>query len=98
MRRPSSPTTLSGDAVPLGERLRLTQYLRGAAVVLVLTCAGLAPDMLAPGRDEAVASTLAFAAVVLLAELVSRTPVGRRHAVLRPGDPAAVGTRCCCSR
>jgi diguanylate cyclase (GGDEF)-like protein len=80
--RPSPPTTLSGDAVPLAERLRLTQYLRGAAVVLLLVCAGLAPDMLAPWPDQAVQSTLVFAALVLIVELGSRTPVGRRHALL----------------
>jgi hypothetical protein len=38
----------STDAVPLGERLRVTQLLRLAAIGLVLLCALLAPESLTP--------------------------------------------------
>jgi diguanylate cyclase (GGDEF)-like protein len=72
----------SGETVPLGERLRLTQYLRLAAVWLLLLCAALAPATLAPGRGDAVRVTVAFAAVALVVELLSRTRAGRRHAIV----------------
>ena len=46
-RAGTTPTSLaSGETVPLRERLRLTQYLRVAAMLLVLTAAVLAPDTL----------------------------------------------------
>lgn len=64
-RRPS-------DAVPLGERLRVLQALRAAGVGLLLLCATLAPEVLAPGRRPAVVCTLLYVAVVLLAEAVTR--------------------------
>lgn len=70
---PAGATSVStGETVPLRERMRLTQYLRVGGVVLVLTAALLAPETLSPGRDEAVLSTLVFAGLVALAELVSR--------------------------
>jgi diguanylate cyclase (GGDEF)-like protein len=71
----------STDAVPLGERLRVTQLLRLAAIGLVLLCALLAPESLTPivdgeaakdYRDTAVATTLCYAVVVALAEGLSR--------------------------
>jgi diguanylate cyclase (GGDEF)-like protein len=81
LRRPT--TTLSGDeTVPLRERLRLTQYLRSGAVLLVLLCAALAPGTLAPGRREAVGSTLVYAGVVALAEVVSRVRLTPARAVV----------------
>jgi two-component system cell cycle response regulator len=77
---PTRPAMRSSDAVPLAERLRLTQLLRVAAVGLLLLCAGLAPESLAPYRDQAVATALAYAVVVALAEVVAR--VVRSHAVV----------------
>jgi hypothetical protein len=45
--------------VPVAERLRVTQYLRLAAIGLLLLCAVLAPQALAPGRRQAVLTTVA---------------------------------------
>jgi diguanylate cyclase (GGDEF)-like protein len=72
----------SGETVPLRERLRLTQYLRVAAMLLVLSAAVLAPDTLSPGRDEAVRSTLIYATVVLVAELVQRLQLTHGRALV----------------
>jgi two-component system, cell cycle response regulator len=80
---PRRSTSLpSSDTVPLRERLRLTQYLRAAAVLLVLACALLAPDTLAPGRDEALLSTLVYAVGVAGAHLLSRLRLSRRQALV----------------
>lgn len=68
----SSMKPVAGEAVPVAERLRVMQAVRGAAVVLVLLCAALAPEVLAPGRRQAVLTTLLYAAVVLLVEALSR--------------------------
>ena len=77
----SRAATRSTDAVPLGERLRVTQLLRLAAIGLLLLCAVLAPEALTPivegsrepqYRDSAIVTTLIYAAVVALAELISR--------------------------
>jgi diguanylate cyclase (GGDEF)-like protein len=62
----------STDAVPLGERLLVTQLLRLAAIALLLLCAAAAPDTLEPHGRQAVAATLVYAVVVALAEGVSR--------------------------
>jgi diguanylate cyclase (GGDEF)-like protein len=62
----------AAESVPVAERLRVTQYLRVAAIGLLLLCAGLAPQALAPGRRQAVIATLAYAAIVLLGEGLSR--------------------------
>ena len=64
LRWPSAPdggrtAVRSGDAVPLADRLRVTQLLRAAAVALLLLCAVLAPESLQPYRESAVAATLA---------------------------------------
>lgn len=80
--RPVTTTVRSGEAVPLAERLRVTQYLRLSAIALLLLCAALAPETLAPGRDEAVRSTLVYAGLVLLVEALSRVRRGRQHAVV----------------
>ncbi len=77
----------STDAVPLGERLRVTQLLRLAAIGLLLLCALLAPESLTPTvrgalepefKDTAVAATMAYALVVALAEVLSRVLVLRK--------------------
>ena len=77
----------STDAVPLGERLRVTQLLRLAAIGLLLLCAALAPESLTPivrerpnpeFVDTAVASTLVYAVVVALAEGLSRLLATRK--------------------
>jgi diguanylate cyclase (GGDEF)-like protein len=81
--RPTVTTIQSGESVPLTERLLVTQYVRGAAVLLVVLCAALAPHTLDPGRREVVALSLGYGALVLLAELVSHwEPVRRRAALL----------------
>lgn len=81
--RPGTAVSLaSGETVPLRERLRLTQYLRVAAVLLVVTTAALAPGTLEPGRGQVLYSTLGYATVVLLAELVSRVRLSHGRAVI----------------
>jgi two-component system, cell cycle response regulator len=65
------------DAVPLVERLRVTQLLRLAAAGLLLLCAALAPDILEPYRREAVLVTLGYLAVVGLGEVAARVLPGR---------------------
>jgi diguanylate cyclase (GGDEF)-like protein len=60
------------ESVPVAERLRVTQYVRVAGIGLILLTAGLAPQALAPGRRQAVLTTLAYAAVVLIGEALSR--------------------------
>jgi len=62
----------SGDAVPVIERFRVTQWLRTAALGLVLLCAGLAPQTLVPGQRDVVWLTAGFAGVIGLAELLAR--------------------------
>jgi hypothetical protein len=62
----------AAESVPVIERLRVTQYLRLAAIGLTLLGAALAPDVLAPGRNQAVLTTLAYAGVVVVAEAGSR--------------------------
>lgn len=74
----SRAASRSTDAVPLGERLRVTQLLRLAAIGLLLLCALLAPDSLDPHGDQAVAATLVYAVVVAAAEALSRLLTGRK--------------------
>ena len=62
----------AAESVPVTERLRVTQYLRVAAIGLLLLCAGLAPLALANGRRQAVLTTLAYAGIVAFGELLSR--------------------------
>ncbi|GAC1439314.1 MAG: hypothetical protein NVSMB55_00360 [Mycobacteriales bacterium] len=68
----SSIAVRAAESVPVAERLRVTQYLRVAAIGLLFLCAGLAPQALAPGRRQAVLTTLVYAAVVLCGEALSR--------------------------
>ena len=83
----SRSASRSTDAVPLGERLRVMQLLRLAAIGLVLLAAVLAPDSLTPTiagvRDEsyvdsAIVTTLVYAVAVALAEGVSRLLQARK--------------------
>ena len=62
----------AAESVPVAERLRVTQYLRAAAIGLLLLCAALAPQALAPGRRQAVITTLVYAGIVLVGEGLSR--------------------------
>ncbi len=62
----------AAESVPVAERLRVTQYLRLAAIGLLVVCAVLAPQALAPGRRQAVLATVAYAGIVLGGELVGR--------------------------
>src|SRR4051812_25457102 len=64
--------TLPGDAVPVTERFRITQWLRLAAVALVLLCKVLAPDTLLPDRHDLVPWTLGFLGLTAVAELLFR--------------------------
>ncbi|MCU1691282.1 MAG: diguanylate cyclase [Frankiales bacterium] len=74
--RPSS--TLSPvEAVPVADRLRVTQYLRAAAIGLVLLFAAVAPEALTPGTRLTVTATAYYAGAVLLGEGVSRLLRGR---------------------
>ena len=77
----SRAASRSTDAVPLGERLRVTQLLRLAAIGLLLLCALLAPDSLQPHAGQAVAATLVYLLVVGLAEVVSRLVANRKVVV-----------------
>jgi diguanylate cyclase (GGDEF)-like protein len=71
--RSSGPVAVGAlEAVPVADRLRIMQILRAAAVVLVLACAVLAPEVLGSGRWPAVVTTAMYAGVVVLVELVSR--------------------------
>lgn len=80
--RSSVATVQSGETVPLTERLLVTQCVRAAAVLLVLLCAGLAPQTLGPGRREVVALSLGYGVVVLVVELLSRWAPARRQAAM----------------
>ena len=85
--RSTRSASRSTDAVPLGERLRVTQLLRVAAIGLLLLCALALPDALTPKVNDApdpaylrtaVAATLAYALVVALAEVASRMLESRK--------------------
>ena len=64
--------TLPGDAVPVTERFRITQWLRLSAVGLVLLCKLLAADALMPDRHDLVPWTLGFLGLTAVAELACR--------------------------
>jgi diguanylate cyclase (GGDEF)-like protein len=64
--------TLPGDAVPVTERFRITQWLRLAAIGLVLLCKLLAADTLQPDKNDLVPWTVGFLVLTGLAELASR--------------------------
>ncbi|MDP3714313.1 MAG: sensor domain-containing diguanylate cyclase [Mycobacteriales bacterium] len=64
-----------GESVPVAERLRVMQWLRGAAVLITLVAAYVAPEVVQPDavtRWYAVQVAAGYAAVVGLAELASR--------------------------
>ncbi len=69
--RPTSTLT-PVEAVPVSDRLRVTQYLRAAAVGLVLLFALLAPAALAPYLDYTLLATGYYVAAVLLGEAAAR--------------------------
>ena len=60
------------ESVPVAERLRVTQYVRLAAIGLLLLCAFAAPGVLEPGRRQAILTTFVYAGVVLFGEILSR--------------------------
>lgn len=62
----------AADAVPLAERLRVTQLLRVAAFGLLLLCALFARNSLWNYPQQAVATTAAYAVVVAAAEALRR--------------------------
>jgi len=68
----SAASIRAAESVPVIERLRVTQYLRAAAVTLLLVSAFAAPEVLAPGRRQALLATFVYAGVVLFAEALSR--------------------------
>ncbi len=60
--------TPSGEAVPVAERFRVTQWLRVVAVSLVGLCMAFSPQALGPDRAELAPWTLGFFGLTLLAE------------------------------
>ena len=76
--------TLPGDAVPVTERFRITQYLRLALLGLVLLCKLLAPDTLLPDRHDLVPWTFALGGAIVAAELIARV-LPRRTVLLFSG-------------
>jgi diguanylate cyclase (GGDEF)-like protein len=60
------------ESVPVAERLRVTQYLRLAAVGLLMLCAFTAPQVLGDSRRETVMATLVYLGVVVFGEGLSR--------------------------
>ncbi|MEO6204784.1 MAG: sensor domain-containing diguanylate cyclase, partial [Mycobacteriales bacterium] len=73
----AATTRRAAESVPVIERFRVTQYVRVAAIALLLVCAAFAAQTLAPGRREALGATAAYAGVVLLGEVLSRLLRGR---------------------
>ena len=63
------------DAVPIVERFRVTQWMRVSMVVLLLLCAGLAPETLVPGQRDVVVLAVAFTVLVGIVEVASRALV-----------------------
>jgi two-component system cell cycle response regulator len=61
-----------GDAVPVVERFRITQWLRVGAVGLVMLLHTVAPEPLAPDKHVLLPWTLGFAVVAVLAEVLSK--------------------------
>ena len=59
------------ESVPVAERLRVTQYLRLAAIGLLMLCAFAAPQVLEPGRRQAILTTLVYMGVVSFGEVLS---------------------------
>ena len=70
--RVSTIALAASDTVPVMERFRVTQWLRLAAVGLILLDAGLAPQTLYPGQDRVIWLTAGFALVAGLADLLAR--------------------------
>jgi diguanylate cyclase (GGDEF)-like protein len=62
----------AGDAVPVAERFRVTQWLRVAAISLVLLCIGVTPEVLGPDHGDLLPWTLGFFGVTLMAEGLAR--------------------------
>ena len=60
------------ESVPVAERLRVTQYLRLAAIGLLMLCAFTAPQVLGDSRRQAITATLIYLAVVVFGEGLSR--------------------------
>ncbi len=76
MSRPGDRTlggsARTADAVPLADRLRVTQYLRVTAIGLLLVCALLARPSLWDFPRTAALTTAVYAGFVLLAEVALR--------------------------
>ncbi len=70
--RPSSVA----DAVPVTDRFRAMQLVRAAGIGLVLLSAAATPDLLVPGRRQAVTATLLYAVAVALAAVLARVIPG----------------------
>src|SRR3954453_19371280 len=62
----------AAESVPVADRLRVTQYLRVAAIGLLLLCALIPPQALARGRRQAVLTPLVYAGVVVVGEGIPR--------------------------
>ncbi len=68
----SRTAAVPADAVPVAERFRIMQYLRLAAVVLVLAVYALAPQTLLPDHGMMVTWTLGYLAVTAAVEVLAR--------------------------
>lgn len=71
-RAGSHPQVRAGESVPAAERLQTMQAVRAVAVTLVLLGALLAPDVLGTGLGPAIVTTLGYAGIVAVAEVVRR--------------------------
>jgi two-component system cell cycle response regulator len=68
----SRVAAVPGDAVPVAERFRVTQWLRIGAIALLVLCQVFLTDTLSPDEGQLLPWTVAFAGIVVFAEVVSR--------------------------
>jgi diguanylate cyclase (GGDEF)-like protein len=80
----SRVAAVPGDSVPVAERFRITQWLRLAAIGLVLLCQVFATEVLAPDKGDLVPWTVGFFFVALAAEGLSKL-LPRRMVLLFSG-------------
>lgn len=72
MSRPGLRPLALEDVVPVAERFRVMQHVRVAAIALVLLCVLVAPDVVAPGRRQALLTTAVYAGIVALLAVLAR--------------------------
>jgi diguanylate cyclase (GGDEF)-like protein len=79
--RATVTTAVSGDSVPLTERLLVTQYVRGAAVGAGAALRGAGAGDPRCGSGAGGAAVVGYGALVLAVEVLSRWAPVRRHAL-----------------